>query len=161
VPADARRPDAEAPATVKLPSASPDTTREIGARLGRLAQPGDVLALYGDLGAGKTCLVQGLAAGLGVAEPIRSPTFILIAEYAGRLPLYHVDLYRTESLEEVRALGFEDLLGGDGVTVIEWGDKAEALLPIGSIRVRIDGVGDDPREIRVEGLSPERARLLA
>ena len=161
MPADARRADAEAPATVKLPSASPDTTREIGARLGRLVQPGDVLALYGDLGAGKTCLVQGLAAGLGVTAPIRSPTFILIAEHAGRLPLYHVDLYRTESLEEIRALGLEDLLGGDGVTVIEWGDKAEALLPIGSIRVRIDGVGDDPREIHVEGLSPERARLLA
>ena len=130
-------------------------------RLGRLVRPGDVLALHGDLGAGKTCLVQGLAAGLGVAEPITSPTFILIAEYAGRLPLYHVDLYRTERPEEVRGLGLEDLLGGDGVTVIEWGDKAEALLAIGSIRVSIHGVGDDPRQIHVEGLAPERARLLA
>lgn len=140
---------------MRLESRSPDATRELGARLGRHARPGEVIALYGDLGAGKTCFIQGLAAGLGVAEAVASPTFILIAEYAGRLPLYHVDLYRTASLEEIRALGLDDLLGGEGVTVIEWGEKAEPLLPARTIRVRIEGVGDEPRAIELEGVSPE------
>jgi tRNA threonylcarbamoyladenosine biosynthesis protein TsaE len=142
-------------------SATPAATRNVGVQLGRRARPGDVIALYGDLGAGKTCLVQGLAEGLGVVEPVTSPTFIMIAEHGGRLPLHHVDLYRTESLAEIRALGLEDLLGGDGVTVIEWAEKAELLLPAGTIRVRIHGVGDEPREIHVAGLAPEEARLLA
>jgi tRNA threonylcarbamoyladenosine biosynthesis protein TsaE len=119
-----------------------------------MARPGDVIALSGDLGAGKTCFIQGVAAGLGVARVVTSPTFVLVAEYAGRLPLHHVDLYRTESLEEIRALGLEELLDGEGVTVIEWAEKAEPLLPPRSIRVRIEGVGDEPRTIELEGLPP-------
>jgi tRNA threonylcarbamoyl adenosine modification protein YjeE len=142
-------------------SESPEATQRLGAELGRLAQPGDVIALYGDLGAGKTCLVQGLAAGLGVTEAVTSPTFILIAEHAGRLMLHHVDLYRTETLDEIRALGIEDLFGGDGVTVIEWGDRAEPLLPASALRVKIQGAGDEPRELAVAGLTPQHARRLA
>jgi len=130
-------------------------TREIGACLGRNARAGDVFALHGDLGAGKTCLIQGLAAGLEIAAPVTSPTFVLIAEYAGRLPLYHVDLYRTERLEEIRALGLEELIGaewGEGVTAIEWAEKAEPLLPARTFWVRIHGVGDEPREIELTGV---------
>jgi tRNA threonylcarbamoyladenosine biosynthesis protein TsaE len=114
------------------------------------------VALYGELGAGKTCFVQGLAEGLGAEGPVTSPTFILIAEHQGRLlTLYHVDLYRTESLIEIRALGLEDLLGGPGVTVIEWAEKAEPLLPADCVRVRIHGMGDEPRVIEIDGLPPD------
>lgn len=144
----------------RLTAHSADATRAIGARLGQAARPGDVIALSGDLGAGKTCLVQGLAAGLGVGGPVTSPTFVLVAEYAGRLPLYHVDLYRTERLEEIRALGLEEMFDGDGVTVVEWAEKADPILPARTIRVRIEGVGDEPREIEVAGLGPERAEAL-
>ena len=141
-------------AAARFTAETAEATRELGARLGRAARPGDVLALYGDLGAGKTCFVQGVAAGLGVSEPVTSPTFILIAEYAGRLPLYHVDLYRTGSLEEIAALGLEELFDGDGVTVVEWAEKAEPILPPRAVRVRIHGVGDEPREVEIEGLRP-------
>ncbi|MGH7265500.1 MAG: tRNA (adenosine(37)-N6)-threonylcarbamoyltransferase complex ATPase subunit type 1 TsaE, partial [Candidatus Rokuibacteriota bacterium] len=130
-----------------------EETRDIAARLGRHARPGDVVALYGDLGSGKTCFIQGLAAGLDVEGPVTSPTFILIAEHTGgRLPLYHVDLYRTGGLEEIRALGLEEILGGRGVTAIEWAEKAEALLPAGTVRVRLEGAGEESRTIEVDGL---------
>jgi tRNA threonylcarbamoyladenosine biosynthesis protein TsaE len=137
---------------VALTLASAEATQALGARLGRLARPGDVFALHGDLGAGKTCLVQGIARGLGVTTPVTSPTFILVAEHAGRLPLLHVDLYRTESLAEVRALGLEDLVGREAVTVIEWAERAGLLLPPETVHVRIDGVGDEPRRVEIEGL---------
>jgi len=136
---------------VRLSSASPAVTQTLAARLARWLGPGDVVALSGDLGAGKTCFIQGLAAGLGVAEPVASPTFVLIAEYVGRLPLHHVDLYRTGSLEEIRALGLEELIDGPGVTVIEWAERAGPLLPPRCVWVAIRGVGDEPREIEVTG----------
>jgi tRNA threonylcarbamoyladenosine biosynthesis protein TsaE len=152
----ADRADPAASTVLRVVSDSPEATRALGMRLGQEAVPGDVIALYGELGAGKTCLIQGVAAGLGVAATVTSPTFILIAEYPGRLPLHHVDLYRTDSLAEIRALGLEDLLDGDGVTVVEWAEKAEALLPARSIRVRIRGLGDEPRAIEIEGHPPAR-----
>ena len=140
------------PVTLSCPSA--EATRALAAGIARWATPGTVIALSGDLGAGKTCFIQGLAAGLGVEGPVTSPTFIMIAEHAGRLPLYHVDLYRTESLAEVRGLGLEELLEGGGVTAIEWAEKAEPLLPPCAIRVRIRGAGDEPRTVEIDGLPP-------
>lgn len=142
-------------AAVRVICATPEATRALGARLARRAQPGDVLIVSGDLGAGKTCFVQGVAEGLGVAGPVTSPTFVLVAEYGGRLPLYHVDLYRTESLAEIRALGLDELLGGEGVTAIEWAEKAEPLLPPRTVRVRIHGAGDESRRVEIEGAPPE------
>jgi tRNA threonylcarbamoyladenosine biosynthesis protein TsaE len=109
-----------------------------------------VVALYGELGAGKTCFVQGLVRGLGVVGHATSPTFVLVNEYRGPLPVHHVDAYRTTSLTELLDLGLLDLMGGDGVTLIEWADRAEPLLPEHAIRVRIDGVGDEPRTITTE-----------
>ena len=131
-----------------------EATQALAARIGRHATPGTVIALSGDLGAGKTCFIQGLAAGLGIETPVTSPTFVMIAEHAGRLPLYHVDLYRTESLAEIRALGLAELMGGDGVTAIEWAERAEALLPSRTIGVRIQGAGDEPRTVEIEGAPP-------
>jgi tRNA threonylcarbamoyladenosine biosynthesis protein TsaE len=139
----------EGSVTVTCPSA--ESTRALAERIGRRASPGTVIALSGDLGAGKTCFIQGLAAGLGVETAVTSPTFIMIAEHAGRVPLYHVDLYRTESLAEIRALGLEDLLDGGGVTAIEWAEKAELLLPARTVCVRIRGAGDEPRTVEIEG----------
>lgn len=139
--------------TVTCPTA--EVTRALAARIARRVTPGTVIALSGDLGAGKTCFIQGLAAGLGVESPVTSPTFVMIAEYdAGRLPLYHVDLYRTESLAEIRALGLEELLGGVGVTAIEWAERAEPILPARAVRVRIRGAGDEARTVEIEGAPP-------
>ncbi len=130
-----------------------EATRALGERLARALHAGDVVALYGELGAGKTCFVQGLARGIGARSEATSPTFIFVNEYQGRLPIYHVDLYRTEGLQEILDLGVEEYLYGDGITVVEWAEKIEHLLPAGTIRVTILGLGDEPREIRLEGIS--------
>jgi len=134
---------------------SPEETFALGRRLGVTLGPGDVVACYGELGSGKTCFIQGVAEGVGVEGPVTSPTFILIGEYQGRLLVYHVDLYRLDSLEEILALGVEECLYGRGVTLIEWAEKLEPLLPPHTIRVRLSGLGEEPREIRLEGVNPE------
>ena len=128
---------------------SPDETQALGARLAERLQPGDVLALTGELGAGKTCFTQGVARGLGVRGRAVSPTFVLVNEYRGRLPVHHVDAYRTESLTELLDLGLDEMLSGDGVTIVEWADKLEPLLPPRAIHVHIEGVGDEPRRITI------------
>ena len=109
---------------------SPEAMHELGIRLAGELRGGEVLALYGGMGAGKTHFVKGLAEGLGYRGEVTSPTFTLIHEYdGGRLPLYHLDLYRIEEPEAVVRLGVEDYFGGPGVTAVEWADRAEALLP--------------------------------
>ena len=110
-------------------SHSPQATQTLGSKLGELVKPGDVILLLGALGAGKTCFVQGLARGLGIEENISSPSFVLLREYKGRLPLYHIDLYRLEQLPEIADLGLDDYFYGDGVSVIEWANRAKELLP--------------------------------
>ncbi len=107
----------------KLTSTSGDMTKRIGVELGVLAEPGDIIVLGGELGAGKTTLTKGIAAGLGIAEPVRSPTFTLIHEFTGRIRLLHVDLYRLDSRAAVESLGLEHVFDTDAVTVIEWGDR--------------------------------------
>lgn len=112
-----------------------------GRRLGRMAEAGEVICLYGPLGAGKTTLTQAIAAGLGVpaSEPVTSPTFALIHEYRGRLPLFHLDLYRLSGDEdELLELGIEDYLYGEGVCVIEWPEKLGRLLPARHLAIRLD-----------------------
>ena len=133
-----------------LVSRSPEETQAIGERLGARLVAGSVVACTGELGAGKTCFLQGLARGLGVTGAVTSPTFVLVNHYRGRLPVYHLDAYRTGSLTELVDLGLEDMLHGDGVTVIEWADKLLPLLPARTIHVHLSGLGDEPREIRIE-----------
>jgi tRNA threonylcarbamoyladenosine biosynthesis protein TsaE len=140
--------------TETVVSASPDTTAALGERLGRTLTAGDVVALSGELGAGKTCFIQGLVRGLDVSTRATSPTFVLINEYRGRLPVHHVDAYRTERLDELMDLGLLELMGGEGVTLIEWADKLRPLLPAHAILVHIDGVGDEPRHVTVERPAP-------
>ena len=136
------------PAT-SLRTLTPQETAAAGEALGRTLGAGEVVALYGELGSGKTCLVQGLVRGLGVSRQATSPTFVLVNEYRGRLPVHHVDAYRTESLTELLNLGLDELLDGDGVTVVEWADKLLPLLPPRTIFVEIHGVGDEPRAITI------------
>lgn len=131
-------------------SRSPEETQALGERLGEHLEAGAVVACIGELGAGKTCFLQGLARGLGVESPVTSATFVLVNQYRGRLPVYHVDAYRPETLSELREIGVEELLHGSGVTLIEWADKLLPLLPSHTITVTITGLGDEPRRIVVE-----------
>ena len=132
-------------------SHGPEETQALGERLGARLGPGDVVACIGELGVGKTCLLQGLARGLGVAADVTSPTFVLVNQYRGRLPVYHLDAYRTQSLTELVDIGVEEMLHGDGVTVVEWADKLLPLLPPRTITVTITGLGDEPRRIVIGG----------
>lgn len=126
---------------------APAETRRLAARLGRLARPGDVIALVGDLGAGKTCFVQGLARGLGVpaSDRVASPTFNIILEHAGRMPLYHVDLYRIADESELAEIGLEGYLYGEGLCAVEWMDRFPGLAPRERLEVTIAMI-DDPRD---------------
>lgn len=129
-------------------SQSAAETVEYGRQLAAHLKSGDVVALTGDLGAGKTCLVKGIAAGLGVEQAVTSPTFTLIHEYrGGRLPLVHVDLYRLDTLAEAVSIGIEDYLDGTGVTVVEWAERIESLLPERTQRIRLSVVDENTRNI--------------
>jgi tRNA threonylcarbamoyladenosine biosynthesis protein TsaE len=147
-------------ATLDVISHSVDQTRRLGARLAELLAPGDVLVLGGTLGAGKTVFAQGVASGLGIEEPVTSPTFTLIHEYEGRLPLYHVDLYRIGGEVEAGDLGLEDYVYGDGVTLIEWAERAAGLLPPARLSVLLRPVAETKRAIRFEPMGERYAGLL-
>lgn len=131
-------------------SASAEETRRLAAQLAAELKPGDCVLLIGELGVGKTTFVQGLAQGLGITEIVRSPTFVLMRAYHGRIPLYHFDAYRIINLDELREIGFEDTVRSQGITVIEWGEKAAGLLPLGCWRIYIDLLPDQRRRIGVE-----------
>lgn len=144
-----------------IESRNVDETRRIGRLLGEILAAGDVVSLVGPLGAGKTSLAQGLAAGLAVADRVTSPTFNLVNEYAGRCPVYHLDLYRLEGREDLADLGLEDYLAGDGVTVVEWGERFPGLLPDDHLEVII-GRGTDSgwRTIRFSPGGPRAAEII-
>lgn len=153
-----------APRTIELRSASADETRRLGALLGGLLQAGDVILLHGDLGAGKTAFAQGIGDGLGVPGAVSSPTFTLLKEYAGRLPLYHFDLYRLDDPDELEALGFEQYFYGEGVAVVEWAERGEAPgmspWPDDVLRVTFRATGDNGRTLAVSAAGPRGAALL-
>ena len=129
---------------------SPDATRAVAAALGELLVAGDVILLVGDLGAGKTAFAQGLARGLGIDEPVTSPTFTIVQEYAGRLPLAHVDVYRLDRIQDLYDLGFDELVDDDRVTVVEWGDLVEQAVPAEHLIVRIEpGDADTERVLEL------------
>lgn len=134
-------------------SSSPGETRAIGARLGALLGPGSVLALHGELGSGKTCFVQGLADGLGIARSagVSSPTFVIINEYPARIPLFHFDLYRLPGGRELVELGWGDYLDRGGVIAIEWAERMGDLLPDGHLAVTLEVTGERTRLITISG----------
>ena len=124
-----------------------EETIRFGKMLGSLLQAGDILALQGTLAAGKTQLTKGIAQGLGITEPVTSPTFTIVSEYYGRLPLYHIDVYRLGSPEEFLDLGVEEMLYGQGVCVIEWSEKVMSELPNRTICIRITAEENSARTI--------------
>ena len=122
-----------------LESRSPEQTFQIGVRLGQKAKPGQVYTLTGDLGVGKTVFTQGFAKGLGIEEPVCSPTFTIVQEYGeGRLPFYHFDVYRIDDVEEMDEVGYEDYIMGQGVSLIEWAGLIEEILPENRTEVIIE-----------------------
>ena len=146
---------------VEVISHSLDQTRRIGMRLAVLLAPGDLLLLEGPFGAGKTTFTQGIARGLEVgADYITSPTFTLINEYAGRLPLYHVDLYRLDNPAQVRDLGLREYVEGDGVTVIEWPERAGAFWPPDRLTVYLSDIAETKRALRFHADGPHYVGLL-
>src|SRR5204863_8618686 len=143
-----------------VPSRDADAPRRLGSALASKARAGDVIALYGELGAGKTQLAKGFAKGLGVQQTVNSPSFVLMAEYPGRLPLFHLDLYRLADASEALAGGLLDERQAEGVTVIEWAGRLTGGLPAGRLVVTLEGTGDDPREIRIPARDDSYVRLL-
>ena len=143
--------------SLALRSSSPEETRRLAAALAGVLEAGDVVALCGELGAGKTCFVQGLARGLGVREAVTSPTFVLMKLYEGRLPLVHCDVYRLATLADVHDLG-EDVMAPDAVTVIEWGDSVRSVLPDERLEVDLTHGDDDQRGLALRATGHAWAR---
>ena len=144
----------------QLVCADPAATSALGRALATAARPGDLICLWGDLGAGKTHLAKAFGGGLGVTETITSPSFILMAEYVGRLPLFHLDLYRLSDAADALGGGLIDDRQTLGVTLVEWPDRLAGALPIERLDVVIDGAGDEPRSIAVRAGSPALRRYL-
>jgi tRNA threonylcarbamoyladenosine biosynthesis protein TsaE len=138
----------------------PEETQEMGVRIGELARAGDVFLLVGELGAGKTCLTQGVAWGLGIRDYALSPSFVIVRELTGRLKLYHIDLFRLEHLAEIDDLGLDDYLYGDGVCVVEWAEKGLKLLPSEHLWVEIEFLDDTRRSLRFKPRGARYRELL-
>jgi tRNA threonylcarbamoyladenosine biosynthesis protein TsaE len=133
-------------------SKSPDETKEIGFRLGKLLKPGDVIGLFGELGSGKTTLVKGIAKAFGIEErDIASASFTIIAEYPVTPPFFHIDLYRIDKVSELDEIGFRDYIWSDGISVVEWADKAGGNLPEEMIKIKLKSLNGEMREIMIEG----------
>ena len=134
---------------MKIYSSSPENTFALGKKLGSICEPGDVICLAGELGAGKTTMAQAIAAGAGVdqKEYVNSPTFAILHEYGGRIPIYHMDFYRLGSSEDVVELGLEEYFYGHGLTLIEWFERAIDLLPESVLIVELNYLNESTREI--------------
>lgn len=136
-------------------------TEEFGFRLGSLLKSGDILCLNGDLGAGKTTMTKSIGLGLGVDEYITSPTFTLINEYKGKIPVYHFDVYRLENVHELYDLGFDEYFYGKGVCIIEWADKIDKMIPKERIVIDIEkGNDDDERTLHISGFGQSYDELI-
>ena len=135
---------------LNLVTHSPEETQTLGRAIGELARAGDVVLLVGELGAGKTCLTQGIAWGLGIEEYALSPSFVIVRELHGRLPLYHIDLYRLDRIEEIEDLGLDDYLYGIGICVVEWAEKGLNMLPAEHLLIEISYLSDTERSFQLK-----------
>ena len=151
---------AAAPLRTRVRTVTADETIGLGARLGAVAAAGDRVCRWGDLGAGKTQVAKGIARGLGIEDTVNSPTFILMNEYAGRLPLFHVDRYRLADAADALAGGVVDDRQADGLTVVEWPERMGDVLPADRLDVRIGGSGDEPRDIEIVAGTAGLARYV-
>ena len=146
---------------VEIISHSPEQTQKFGVRIGEIALPGDTFLLVGGLGAGKTCLAQGIAWGLNIKEYAVSPSFVVIRELHGRLPLYHIDFYRLDHLEEIAELGLDDYLYGNGVSVVEWAEKGANLLPPEHLLIEMSYVSDTERSLKLKPSGKRYLKMVA
>ena len=144
---------------MKLTSHSPEQTQRFGVTIGEVALPGDIFLLVGGLGTGKTCLTQGIAWGLGIKAYAVSPSFVLVRELYGRLPLYHIDLYRLDHIGEILELGLDEYLYGSGVCVVEWAEKGLAMLPVEHLLIQISFLSDTERSFQLKS-SGQRYREI-
>ena len=142
---------------------SPEETRAAGERLGQVLEAGDVVLLYGELGAGKTAFTQGLARGLDVpaGRRVASPTFALVSEHQGRVMLHHIDLYRLETVRDMEEIGMRDYLDGAGVAVVEWAERLGTLIPDGRIEVRLEILGETERRVQIAAVGKKAEARLA
>ena len=145
---------------LELTSHSPEQTQQFGVHIGVLALPGDTFLLVGSLGTGKTCLTQGIAWGLGIKEYTMSPSFVIVRELYGRLPLYHIDLYRL-NIEEIVELGLDDYLYGNGVCVVEWAEKGLSVLPTEHLLIQISHLADTERSFQLKPSGKRYLEILA
>ncbi|MBX3394611.1 MAG: tRNA (adenosine(37)-N6)-threonylcarbamoyltransferase complex ATPase subunit type 1 TsaE [Phycisphaerae bacterium] len=154
----------DAPLIARIETSSVDETIALGRRLGAVLRAGDVIALVGRLGAGKTHFAKGLALGLGVRDPraVNSPTFVLVNEYEGRLPIHHIDAYRLTSSDELAAIGFEEMLTQGAIVIIEWADRVGDAMPRHALWIEFDTPGETARSISLRAAESELAtRLLS
>ncbi len=144
----------------KIISSTPKQTQDIGFYIGKIIRPGDILLMIGNLGAGKTCLTQGIARGMGIKEYTSSPSFVLVKEYQGKIPLFHIDLYRIDRIEEISDLGLDDYLYGNGVCVIEWADRAIDFLPAENMLIKITATSKTSRNLEFLPYGKRYIKLL-
>ena len=136
-----------------ITSKSAEETIKTGIEVGKKLKPGDIIALKGTLAAGKTTITKGIAISLGINDEVTSPTYTIISEYKGTLPLYHMDMYRIGSIEEFELLGVDEMLFGDGISIIEWSERIEEYLPENHIIIDIQRNNDGTRNISIKGLN--------
>jgi tRNA threonylcarbamoyladenosine biosynthesis protein TsaE len=146
--------------TLKFITHSAEQTQKVGVSIGKLAEPGDLFLLIGDLGAGKTCLTQGIAYGLDIQEYTLSPSFVIMRELHGRLPMYHMDFYRLENIAEISDLGLDDYLFGKGVCVIEWANRGLTVLPEDHLLIGIDYLAENERSFVIEPQGDRYIRMV-
>ncbi len=147
--------------SVGFVTVSPEETRALGEILGRLLVPGSVVALYGELGSGKTVLAQGVARGMGFDGYVSSPSFVIVNEYEARLPVFHIDLYRTEGSDPLAGVDYREFWWGEGVAIVEWAERAGELLPEDRLDVTITADDRSKREFEVAATGPSSAVILS
>ena len=146
--------------TLKFITHNAEQTQKFGIGIGKLAEPGDIFLIIGDMGAGKTCLTQGIAYGLDIQEYTLSPSFVIMRELHGRLPLYHMDFYRLENIAEISDLGLDDYLFGKGVCVIEWANRGLTVLPEDHLLIGIDYLAENERSFVIEPRGERYIRMV-
>ena len=135
---------------IEIITNSEEETTAVGSKIGKLAKAGDVIAMFGGLGAGKTAFVRGLAGGMGIDARVSSPTFTIVNEYNGKVPLFHFDMYRLSSSDELFEIGWEDYLDRGGVCVVEWSENVEDIFPPETMKITIDKLDENRRKITIE-----------
>jgi tRNA threonylcarbamoyladenosine biosynthesis protein TsaE len=145
---------------IELESHSAEQTQQLGYYLGQIAQPGNIFLLSGNLGSGKTCLTQGIARGMDIKSTVISPSFVLVREHYGRMPLYHMDLYRLDNIEEIVNLGLEQYFEGDGLCVVEWAEKGITVFPAEHLLISMEYLTETDRKIVIQADTEDYNRLL-